>query len=229
MTKPATETFNDLRTLPCLSGLKDEDLSAIGEQTHIKTYLKNEILFREDDPANFVFVVKTGMIKLFKISSGDRELSIKILGPSEYFCCAPLYLDGRYHVSAVAREDSAVVVIPAKDFKELISISVNGIGLRIIAGLCGKIKYLSGLVEDLSFRDVEQRIILVLSRLAQEKSPDRNIVSLAITHQDLASMTGTVREVVSRTMLKLKKAEVIVESSVRGFTVDKEKLSNLLK
>lgn len=227
--RPALEVIDELRILPCLSGLKKEELSSIGVKTYTRTFLKNEILFRETDSVNFIFVVKTGSIKLFKTSAEGRELSIKILGPSEYFCCAPLYLDGKYSVNAIAKEDSTVVVIPAYDFKNLLSLSVNEIGLKIITGLCSKIKYLSGLVENLSFRDVEQRIMLVLSRLAEEKSPQNNIVSLTVTHQDIASMTGTVREVVSRTMLKLKKEKIIVDSSARGFTVDKEKLSNLLR
>lgn len=229
MIKSVSEIIHDLRTLPCLSGLKNEDLFAIGGQAYIRTFPKNEILFRETDPVNFIFVVKTGKIKLFKTSPEGRELSIKILGPSEYFCCAPLYLDGKYSVSAVAKEDSTVAVIPAKDFKNLIGINASEIGLRIIASLCSRIKYLSNLAENLSFKDVEQRIILVLSRLAGEKSPDRNIVPLAITHQDIASMTGSVREVVSRTMLKLKKENIIVDSSAKGFKVDKEKLSKQLK
>lgn len=227
--RPALDVIDELRILPCLSGLKKEELSSIGVKTYTRTFLKNEILFRETDSVNFIFVVKTGSIKLFKTSAEGRELSIKILGPSEYFCCAPLYLDGKYSVNAIAKEDSTVVVIPAYDFKNLLSLSVNEIGLKIITGLCSKIKYLSGLVENLSFRDVEQRIMLVLSRLAEEKSPQNNIVSLTVTHQDIASMTGTVREVVSRTMLKLKKEKIIVDSSARGFTVDKEKLSNLLR
>lgn len=225
--KPIAETMPDLRSLPCLSDLREDELSLIGERAHISTFLKNEILFRESDSLNFIFIVRTGRIKLFKTSSEGRELTIKLLGPHEYFCCAPLYLDGKYSVSAMAMEDSAVVMIPSKDFKEILSVSVGEIGLRIIRGLCSRIKYLSVLVENLSFKDVEQRIIFVLSRLAEEKSPDNNIVSLAITHQDIASMTGTVREVVSRTMLKLKKEEVIVDSSARGFKVDKEKLSKI--
>jgi CRP/FNR family transcriptional regulator len=227
MLKPVSEIVHDLRTFPCLSGLKDEDMAALGEQAHIRAFPKHGVLFREGDPANFIFIVKTGRIKLFKTSSEGRELSIKILRPSEYFCCAPLYHEGKYSVSAVAKEDSTLVVIPSKHFKNLIGLSVNDVGLRMIAGLCSKINYLSGLVEEISFRDVEQRIILVLSRLAEEKLPDKNIVSLAVTHQDIASMTGTVREVVSRTMLKLKKEKVIVDSSARGFKVDKEKLAKL--
>lgn len=228
MTISTPDMLDDLRALPCLSGLKNDDLSVIGEQVHLRTFLKNEILFRESDPASFLFVVRTGKIKLYKTSSEGRELSIKIMGPHEYFCCAPLYLDGKYPVSASAKEDSTVVSIPAKDFKDLIGISVNSVGLKIISGLCNRIKYLSGLVENLSFKDVEQRILMTILRLSEEKAPKDNLVSLSISHQDIASITGTVREVVSRTMSKLKKKGIIVDSSIKSFRINKNMLKQLL-
>lgn len=225
---PISEIISDLRTLPCLANLKEDELSIIGEQAHIRKFLKNDILFRESDPINFIFVVKTGHIKLFKTSPDGRELTIKIMGPREYFCCAPVYLNRTYSVSAVALEDSILAVIPAGDFKELINASVSEMGLRIITGLCHKIKYLSNLIENLTFKDVEQRVMMSLLRLAEEKSPRNNIVSLSITHQDIASMVGSVREVVSRTMSRLKKEGIIVDSNIKGFRIDKERLSRLI-
>jgi CRP/FNR family transcriptional regulator len=223
-----SEITRDLRRLPCLSGLKEEELSLISEQARIKRFLKNDILFRESELANFLFVVKTGRIKLFKTSPEGRELIIKIMGPQEYFCCAPLYVDGKYPVSAAAMVDSILVVIPAEDFKEIISASVSEMGLRIIKGLCSRIKHLSTLVEELSFRDVEQRVMMTLLRMAEEESPEDNVVSLTVTHQDIASITGSVRVVVSRTMSKLKREGAIVDTNIRGFKIDKEKLFSLL-
>jgi CRP/FNR family transcriptional regulator len=120
-------------------------------------------------------------------------------------------------------------MVPADSFKKMLNSNVNPIGLKIISGLCMKIKYLSKLVEDLTFKDVEQRIILTLLRIAEEKASEESIVALTVTHQDIASMTGTVREVVSRTMARFKKEGVIASSSARGFKIDKDRLSRLLK
>ena len=223
-----SEIADDLRELPCLSGLKDKELSVIGERAYIKKYLKNDTLFVESDPVRYIFVVKSGQIKLFKTSTDGRELLIKTMGPNEYFCCAPVYRNGTHSVSAVAQEDSTLVVIPAKDFKMMLSENVSDMGLRIISGLCGKIKYLSNFIEDLSFKDVEHRVIMSLLRLAEEKSPGDTLVSLTVTHQDIASMIGSVRVVVSRTMSKLKKENIIVESNIKNFIVDKKRLSLLV-
>ncbi|RJQ43701.1 MAG: Crp/Fnr family transcriptional regulator [Nitrospiraceae bacterium] len=217
--------ITELRTLPCLSALKEEELYSLGGHSHTKKFQKNDTLFLEDDPVHSLFVVKTGRIKLFKTSFNGKELIIKIMRPDEYFCCAPVYCDKVHPVSAAALEDSEILVIPVKDFKAMLNSSVSETGLRIISGLCSRIKYLSGLLEDISFKDVEHRILMLLLRLAEEKAPEADIVLLTITHQDIAAMTGTVRVVVSRTMSKLKKEKIIVDSTIKGFTLDKARLS----
>jgi CRP/FNR family transcriptional regulator len=224
-----SEINRALKVLPCLSGLKVEELAIIEGKAKLKRFPKNEVIFLESDTVKFFFVVRTGAIKLFKTSKEGRELMIKRMGPGDYFCCAPLYTGGKSFVNAVAIEDSVVVMIPADRFKEMLVSSVSEMGLRIITGLCKRIKYLSNLVEELTFKDVEQRIILALLRLAEEKLPEENVVVLTVTHQDIASMTGTVREIVSRTMARFKKEGVIADSSARGFKVDKDRLSHLLK
>jgi CRP-like cAMP-binding protein len=72
--------------------------------------------------------------------------------PGDYFCCSPLFEGGRYVVNAVSLEDSTLVVIPVDAFKRIILDGVNGAGLKIIAGLCSRVRHLSNLVEDLTFK-----------------------------------------------------------------------------
>lgn len=223
-----SEITESLHALPCLSGLAGEELAVIGQMSSLLKVARNETLFEETDRVRFFFIMKNGSVKLYKTSQEGKELIVKIMAPGDYLCCAPLFAGGKYFMSAVALEDSTLVAIPADAFKGMLSDSLGDMGLKIIAGLCGRIRYLSNLVEDLTFKDVEQRVISALIRLADEKSPLDKTVTLTMTHQDIASLTGTVREVVSRTMSRLKKEGVIIDSSVRGFTVDKEKLVDLL-
>ncbi len=222
------DTVESLRILPCLSGLRADELDSVVQLSHTKKIQKDTVLFQESEAARSFFIVKSGSIKLFKISPEGRELVVKILGPGDHFCCAPLYAGDIYFVSAVAVENSSVMIIPSAEFKDLIRKSVGEIGFRIVTSLCNRVRYLSKLLEDLTFKDVDQRLIITLLRLAEEKSPEENLVSLSLTHNALASMIGTVREVVSRSMSKLKREGGISESAIRGFRVDKRVLSELL-
>ncbi len=218
-----------LRILPCLSGLGDEDLTVLSQKANLRRIAKNDVLFKESDEIKFFFVIREGAIKLFKTSKDGRELIIKMLKEGDYFCCAPLLTDGRSLVNAVAVENTTVVAIPEENFKEVIENGMSETGFKMLKGLCRRIKYLSGIIEDITFKDVEQRVALVLLRLAEERQPEEDgIVYLSVTHHDIASMAGTVREVVSRTMSRLKKEEVIMESAIRGLKIDKEKLKSFL-
>lgn len=215
----------DIRILPCLACLGNEELLNISEISRMQDLEKNSRLFEATEPVKSLFVVKKGSIKLSKISSKGRELIMKTLGPGDYFCCAPLYAGGKYFVSATALEDSTLVVIPADRFKKMLWGGMNDMGLRVVMGLCKRIKYLSGFIENLSFKDVEQRVLETLVRLAEERETEDNFVHLALTHQDIASMVGTVREVVSRVIAKLRREGIVVESTSKGCTVDKTELS----
>ena len=224
-----SEVLDDLRSLPCLSSLGKDDLLVMGEFSKIREFGKNEVIFEESDPVKFFFVLKTGTVKLYKTSQEGRELIIKIMGPGDYFCCAPLCAGGNYMVRAIALEDTSLIVIPSKAFTQALRNTVSETGWRIISGLCNKIHYLSRLLEDLAFKDVEKRVITTLLTLSSQTPQKDGFISLQLSHQDVASMTGTVREVVSRTMSKLKKEGVITNTSVKGFTIDRGRLSMLVK
>lgn len=222
-----SELINDLRRIPCLSGLDDEELSIIEQKVEVRNVSHNNVLFNESDPLRFFFIVRKGAIKLFKSSKEGRELVIRIMKEGDYFCCAPLFNKCQSIVSAIAIEDSTLIAIPEDYLRKVLFENMSDFGRKLVLGLCSRVRYLSNLVEDITFRDVEQRVITSLLRLAEEKSPEEDIVHLTLTHHDIATITGTVREVVSRTMSRLKK-EDIIETTIRGFKIDKHKLSSLL-
>lgn len=222
------EIIDDLRVIPCMSHLREHELYILGNGVQIREYSKNDILFKESDQIKYFFMVRRGSVKLYKTSPDGKEMIINIIRQNDHFCCAPLCIGDKSFVNAVVLEDSLLLLIPAKNFKEILAGSMGEMGLRVVSGLCGKIRHLSKLVGDLTFKDVEQRVTEALLKCAEEKSSSGNIVQLTLSHQEIASMTGTVREVVSRTIAKLKKDRSIIDSSVKGFKVDKKKLINRL-
>jgi CRP/FNR family transcriptional regulator len=225
---PLTEVLDGLRSFPCLSGLGKDDLLFMGKLTKIKKINRNEVLFEETDQAKFFFVLKSGTVKLYKTSQEGRELVIRIMGLGDYFCCAPLCSGGYYMVRAIAIEDTTLIVIPSEAFINALRNTVSETGWKIITGLCNKIYFMSSLIEDLAFKDVEKRVMATLLTLSSQMPQQGELISFQLSHQDVASMTGTVREVVARTMSKLKKEGVVTHTSVKGFTIDRARLSMLL-
>ncbi len=221
------EIIVNLKKLTFLAGLSEENLNKLAEFAEKRRLFKNELLFEEGDRVGALFLVSEGKIKLFKSSSEGRELIIRIIGSGEICGCESLFKDGRYLMSAVAEEGAEVIVLSAERFKEVFVSELGPAGLNLLESLSNCIRQLVGLIDDLAFKDVEMRILNKLYELTNEPQMT-DTVNIQLTHQDIASMVGTVREVVSRTMSRLKRKGVVVNSTVRGFRVDKQRLEQLL-
>ena len=208
--------------------MSDEDYAIIGKKAELKHISKNDVLFLEGEPVKFLFILEEGGIKLSNISEDGRELIIRVMKPRDYFCCAPLLTGGKSLVDATAIDDSTIITIPCDYFLKILFKGTNEISKKVITTLCSKIEHLSNIIKDITFKDVEHRIILSLLKLVEERVPEDNEVTLKVTHQVLASMAGTAREVVSRTLLRLRKEGVITDANPRSIGVNKERLVRFL-
>lgn len=68
-----------MRLIPCLLGLKDDDLDVISRMTKVIRYKKNEVIFKETERARSFFVVISGSVKLYKTSPQGKELLMRNL------------------------------------------------------------------------------------------------------------------------------------------------------
>ena len=99
--------------------------------------------------------------------------------------------------------------------------SIRKSALKVIAVVGARLRRLVGIIEDLSFTTVRQRLIALILRLAQTggtPSKEGIRVELTKTHQDLAAELGTVRELVSRNLSRLQ-AEGLLEVDGRKIIV----------
>lgn len=216
-----------LKRFSWLAVLSEESLSKLLKVSETRYFKGGQLLFEEADVVEQLYLIVEGSVKLFKVSTEGRELIIKVATTGELCGCESLFNEERYLMSAMVQEDTKVIVIPAEEFKQLLLNELNETGLKMLESFSCCIKQLIELVESLAFKDVEMRILNKLYEIANQISLAET-VNIRLTHQDIASMVGSVREVVSRTMSKLKKKGVVIESNVKGFWVDKKKLTELL-
>jgi len=113
-----------------------------------------------------------------------------------------------------------VLFISRKDFQDFCREHPE-VALKVIAVVGSRLRRLVGIIEDLSFTTVRQRLIALLVRLAQASSTRTSegvLVELNNTQQDLAAQLGTVRELVSRNLGRLQ-AEGYLEMNGRTIIV----------
>ncbi|HTS57682.1 MAG TPA: Crp/Fnr family transcriptional regulator, partial [Terriglobales bacterium] len=160
-----------------------------------------------------------GRIRIFKLSPSGREQVLAVEGPGSSFAELPVFDGGVYPASASALEDADVLFIARKDFQNYCREHPE-VALKVLAVVGSRLRRLVGIIEDLSFTTVRQRLISLLLRLAQGGTTTKQgvRVELTTTHQDLAAELGTVRELVSRNLSRLQ-AEGLLEVDGRTIIV----------
>jgi len=209
-----------LRKAALFAALSDDEMDGLLRRVSSRRFARGEILFHEGDPCRGLFLVARGKIRIFKVSANGREQVLAIEGPGSSFAELPVFDGGNYPASASAFEDSEVLFVSRKDFQDFCRDHPE-VGLKVIAVVGSRLRRLVGIIEDLSFSTVRQRLIALLLRLAQA-SPHRSVegvrIELTKSQQDLAAELGTVRELISRNLGRLQ-AEGYLEVDGRNIVI----------
>ena len=214
-----------------LSSLSQPELQMLASRTVRKLFSSGELLFSEGEPCSGLHIIARGKVRIFKTSASGREQVLAVNVPGESVAELPVFDGGPYPASAVAIEDTEIAFISRRDFNAF-CIEHPAVPLKMLSVVGARLRQLVGIIEELSFTTVRQRLIAVLVKLAQTRGTmmERGIeFQLPSTHQELANQLGTVRELISRNLMRLQ-AEGLIEVDGRHIVVkDIKGLSALLE
>lgn len=228
---PHTDLASVLEKTPLLSGLSQPELKMLASRTVRKLFNEGELLFSEGEPCGGLQIIVKGKVRIFKTSVNGREQVLAVNAPGESVAELPVFDGGSYPASAVAIEDAEVAFISRRDFHAF-CIEHPEVALKLLSVVGARLRRLVGIIEELSFTTIRQRLIAVLVKLAQSEGTktERGIeFQLPATHQELANQLGTVRELISRNLMRLQ-AEGLLDVDARQIVVkDMKGLSALLE
>lgn len=203
----------------------------LSSRTVRKLFAAGELLFSEGEPCSGLHIIARGRIRIFKTSMNGREQVLALNVPGESIAELPVFDGGPYPASAIAVEDAEIAFISRRDFHAF-CIEHPEVPLKMLSVVGGRLRRLVGIIEELSFTTIRQRLISVLVKLAQtqgQRTEQGVVFQLPATHQELASQLGTVRELISRNLMRLQ-AEGLLEVDARTIVVkDMKGLSALLE
>ncbi len=231
MSPQRIELAGVLERTALLSNLSQQELQLLAARTVRKHLSEGELLFSEGEPCAGLHIIAQGKVRIFKTSVGGREQVLALNGPGESVAELPVFDGGPYPASAMAVEDTEIAFISRLDFHGYCLEHPEG-ALKVLTVVGGRLRRLVGIIEELSFTTIRQRLISALLKLAQTegKKTERGIeFQLPATHQELASQLGTVRELISRNLMRLQ-AEGLLEVDARQIVVkDMKGLSALIE
>ena len=215
-----------LPRIPYFAGLDRRTLVEIGGVVRRRTLAAGEVALVEGRPCEGLYFVIHGQVRLVRRSADGREYVLGVLGPGATFNDVAVFDGGPNSDGAVAVGPTTVGFIPKQDMTALIDRhpEMAKAALRLLSS---RQRMLGGVVEDLALRDVTTRVArLLLGCMGQhqhivEHAPD---ACARITHQEIASMVGSVREVVQRVLKDLERDGAIAVERTRIRIRDQSKL-----
>jgi CRP-like cAMP-binding protein len=195
---------NDLRQVNVFAAATDDDLDKIAQNSFVRSIEEGEFFFFQGDPAQYVYVLTSGQVKLLQSNPSGKQVNIRTIQPWEMFAAlGAVSKDATYPASAQAIQDSIALLTKSEFLNEMMQTRPYlAIGLtRLMTSL---IQGIQARYRELATERVEQRIARTLLRLASqigeriERGP--TMVELSFTRQDLAEMAGTTLFTVSRTL-----------------------------
>jgi len=217
---PRIDLSQVLAKAPLLADLSPDELQLLAARTVRKQFVSGELLFSEGEPCNGLHIIARGKVRIFKTSVNGREQVLALNGPGDTIAELPVFDGGPYPASASATEDAEVAFISRRDFHAY-CLEHPEVALKVLAQVGARLRRLVGIIEELSFTTIRQRLIAMLVKLAQSegKKTDQGIeFQLPSTHQELASQLGTVRELISRNLMRLQ-AEGLLDVDARHIVV----------
>lgn len=219
-----------LKRFPYFAQLSEAQLEAILPFFVVRRYERGEILFHEGDPCEGMYFVRSGRVRVFKSSPDAREQVLLLAGEGESFNEVPNFDDGPNPASADALEPTTVVLLPKTTLLKLTD-RYPSLGLAMLRQFAVRLRHLTSIVEDLSFKHVTSRLAKILLQYGVDADRDTGGPAEGtrrrLTQQEMAAMIGTAREMVSRSLRTLEARGAIKVDRQRIVILDRDLLEDL--
>ena len=201
-----------LRKVPLFEGLEEEELEAIASVTVTRSFSKDQVIILAEEEGDALFIIHTGQVKVSIVSEDGREVILSLLGEGAVFGELALLDEKPRSANVVVMADAKLYMLHRSDFLQLLY-RVPKIAIALLAELATRLRKTDRKIEGLALLDVTSRISETLLQLANEQGEEKteglHIPNLP-TQQQLANMSGTTRETVSRVLKRLETQGYIV-------------------
>ena len=191
-----------LKFTPIFLTVGEHQLNKIAEMGSHYTYKKNSVIIAEGEACKGLFIVAKGKVKIFRYRDEINEAILAILSESDIFGEMST-LDGLpSSATVIAMEDSEIFLIKRDKFLQVLNRN-HEVAYSLLQELTERLREVNVKIKSLGMKDSKGKIATVLIQLADETGKitggEVEIEKLPYQH-DLASMAGTSRETISRTL-----------------------------
>lgn len=213
--------LGQLEKLDIFHGLSPVDLKQIVTTGRARNFSAGEYIYMQGDPADRLYVLHTGKVKLSQVTPDGQQVIHQVAGPGEAFGLLALLEGMEYPVTAQVAVASQVYTWTQVELRHLIE-RVPMFSINMMHIMAMRIQEFQDRLRELATERVERRIARTLIRLARQtgrKTDEGVLIDIPLTRQDLAEMCGTTVFTVSRTLSSWEQQGIIQSKRERVIIV----------
>lgn len=221
----------EIGKVPLFQGVAQPNLEELIQAARQKHLQAGEFFFLQDDPAENMYLLVDGRVKLSQAGPDGGQALIKVLTPFSLFALVAMTTASNYLVNAQAAEDSLALYWTRRDLMEFVlrapQMAENA--MRIMAE---QLQEITERFRQVTTERVERRLVYTLFRLAAQagkKVKEGVLIDLTLTRQDLAEMSGTTLYTVSRMLSSWEKQGLVIASRERVIICNPHGLARILE
>lgn len=214
-------TFSCLSEVDLFADLSPVEIQTMDLMAPARTYLRGELVFSQSQPVTSLFILKSGRVRVFRVTEDGKAMTMGILEPGAVFGEMILVGQRMYDNYAEAIEDSAICRLDAHDVERFF-LSDPRIAIRISRLLGDRVARLEERLTDLAHRPLSARVARTLITLGDSGANPRfgSARAVRITHEQIANLVGATREATSKAMSDLAAQRLIKQARGRVLIID---------
>lgn len=215
------EKLRYLSRINLFQSLTEEELAQIEPATPMEIVQKGTIISSPHLEQKRLYLIKAGAVRLYKLSADGKELTIDLLSTGHIFGGVGSFSVSSHHLYAQAREDSVICSIDKARF-EVLMLEKPRLALHFIEIIANRLQQVEQMLELMAYGSVRKRLLYLLGKLTekyegerQADAPEWIILTVNLTHQELANMMGCIRETVTETIHELTVEGIVKKTGQR--------------
>ena len=213
--------IEELKELDALRQIPPEQLAVLASAMVRRSYAPGQLIFLEGDPSSGLWFIAAGRVRIIKQSLNGRVQGLCLIERGKCFGGCPLFDGATNPANAQALDDVTLMVLP-RDRLQRLTRELPSLALTVLQIFNQRLAHLARIGEGLGGWSAAHRINDCILAYAEHSEP-YPIVSL--THDKIATLAGTVREVVTRHLSSLEREGAIRVEPGRIILLDMERIS----
>ncbi|QHI35642.1 Phosphate regulon transcriptional regulatory protein PhoB [Kordia antarctica] len=212
------EGSDELRTLNDLKNFFDDNGT-------IFKYKKDEIIYKERQNSNFIYLILKGVVKCHKLDEKGKELTTALHKEDDLFGYTSFTQNIAYQETATAIKAVNVVGLSKNELKNVLNKN-HKVTLELIQLLTDDLSTVKDQLLQMAYSSVSKKTAMTILKFA-EKLNQKPKEPIRISRSDLASVAGIATETLIRTMSSFKKQGLIEIEGRNIKIIDLEKLQHI--